>query len=80
MISPAQQENAASVLLTAGYEKSTPQQFLDLLSNYDVEVVVDVRKTPLSRKKGFSKTSSGNSSPVMELIMRILKPLEPQRR
>lgn len=40
---------------TAGYEQTTPDRFLRLLTQNGVEVVVDVRKTPLSRKKGFSK-------------------------
>ncbi len=44
-----------TVFWTAGYEQTTPDRFLNLLTQTGVEVVVDVRKTPLSRKKGFSK-------------------------
>lgn len=43
------------IFWTAGYEQTTPDRFLGLLAQNRVEVVVDVRKTPLSRKKGFSK-------------------------
>jgi len=45
----------ARVFWTTGYEQTTPDRFMNLLTQNGVEVVVDVRKTPLSRKKGFSK-------------------------
>jgi uncharacterized protein (DUF488 family) len=40
---------------TIGYEQSTIRRFLSLLRSREVEVVVDVRQIPLSRKPGFSK-------------------------
>jgi len=46
---------AARAFWTVGYEQTTPDEFLRALLRHGVEVVVDVRKTPLSRKKGFSK-------------------------
>lgn len=44
-------------LFTIGYEGITPTHFLGLLLDYGVEVLVDVREMPISRKKGFSKES-----------------------
>ena len=44
-------------LFTIGYEGLDQRQFLAHLANYGVEVVADVRKLPLSRKKGFSKSA-----------------------
>ncbi len=45
------------VLYTIGYEGLDQEQFMAHLSHYGVDVVADVRKLPLSRKKGFSKTT-----------------------
>lgn len=45
----------ARLFWTTGYEQTTPDRFMNLLAQNEVEVVVDVRKIPLSRKKGFSK-------------------------
>ena len=44
------------ILFTIGYEKLGQKQFMAYLSNHGVEVVADIRKLPVSRKKGFSKT------------------------
>lgn len=44
-------------LFTIGYEGIDQSQFLSWLSNYNINVVADVRDLPLSRKKGFSKTA-----------------------
>ena len=40
---------------TIGYEQSAPDEFLDRLRVHQVNLIVDVREIPLSRKKGFSK-------------------------
>jgi len=45
------------ILFTIGYEKLDQKQFMAHLSNHGVEVVADIRKLPVSRKKGFSKTA-----------------------
>jgi uncharacterized protein (DUF488 family) len=45
------------VLFTIGYEKLDQKQFMAHLSKHGVEVVADIRKLPVSRKKGFSKTA-----------------------
>ena len=45
------------ILFTIGYEKLDQKQFMAHLSSHGVEVVADIRKLPVSRKKGFSKTA-----------------------
>jgi hypothetical protein len=40
---------------TIGYEQSSIRRFLSLLRSREVEILVDVREIPLSRKPGFSK-------------------------
>lgn len=40
---------------TIGYEQSSIRRFLSLLRSREVQIVVDVRQIPLSRKPGFSK-------------------------
>ena len=44
-------------LWSIGYEGRTPEGFLDLLRGAGVTLVCDVRRTPISRKRGFSKGS-----------------------
>ena len=44
-------------LCTIGYEKRSLDEYLDLLLEHGVEVVVDVRETAWSHKPGFSKTA-----------------------
>lgn len=43
------------VLLTVGYEGRTAEELVVALADAGVEVLVDVRLTPLSRKPGLSK-------------------------
>lgn len=45
-----------SSLYTIGYEELTLQQFIEKLKENCIQMVVDVRELPLSRKPGFSKT------------------------
>lgn len=45
----------AVTFFTIGYEQSEPEEFLRRLQSNGVELVVDVRDMPLSRKRGFSK-------------------------
>lgn len=47
------------MLLSVGYERRSPEEFSELLSSWRVEMLVDVRLTPVSRKKGFSKRALG---------------------
>jgi uncharacterized protein (DUF488 family) len=44
-------------IFTIGYEGLDPKAFFVLLKRCDVEMIVDVRDLPVSRKKGFSKQS-----------------------
>lgn len=44
-------------IFTIGYEGLDPVRFFGLLRRSGVEMIVDVRELPLSRKRGFSKTS-----------------------
>jgi uncharacterized protein (DUF488 family) len=43
------------MLLSVGYERRSPEEFIELLAFWRMEVLVDVRLTPVSRRKGFSK-------------------------
>lgn len=44
-------------IFTIGYEGSDITSFLATLVNEQVDVLIDVREIPISRKKGFSKTA-----------------------
>lgn len=44
-----------TVLVTIGYEGRTQDEFLGLLRDAGVTLLADVRRNPISRKKGFSK-------------------------
>jgi len=44
-------------LISIGYEGRDIEQLVRTLKNWDVQVLVDVRLTPISRKKGMSKTA-----------------------
>ncbi|UPK04475.1 DUF488 domain-containing protein [Bradyrhizobium sp. 170] len=44
-------------LFTIGYEGTTPAHLFSILRRNGIELLIDVRDLPLSRKPGFSKTS-----------------------
>src|ERR1051326_1321988 len=44
-------------LMTIGYEGMSPADFLRLLENGRVSMLVDVRELPISRRPGFAKTA-----------------------
>lgn len=44
-------------ILTIGYEGRTADEFVRILKAFQVEVLVDVRERPLSRKRGFAKSA-----------------------
>jgi uncharacterized protein (DUF488 family) len=46
----------AKTLATIGYEKATQADVIGRLKSAGVEVVIDVRAVPSSRRAGFSKT------------------------
>jgi uncharacterized protein (DUF488 family) len=45
-----------SCLFTVGYEGLSIDAYLDILLSNNISILVDVRKNPISRKYGFSKT------------------------
>ena len=47
----------APPLFTIGYEGRTQPEYLALLRDAGVTLLVDVRRNPISRKKGFSKSA-----------------------
>ena len=51
----------ARTLLTIGYEGRNQQDFLDEITRNDVDILIDVRRNPISRKSGFSKKALSNS-------------------
>ncbi len=44
-------------LFTTGYSGHDPNSFLELLREHGIDLVIDVRRIPMSRKKGFSRTA-----------------------
>lgn len=44
-------------IVSIGYERRTLDELISLLRHHGVEVLVDVRLTPVSRKQGFSKSA-----------------------
>jgi uncharacterized protein (DUF488 family) len=48
-------------LFTIGYEGATPEELIQTLKKNHVQCVVDLRKNPISRKRGFSKRLLGES-------------------
>lgn len=49
-------KQTAQVLFTIGYEGKTIESFINQLIKNDIRLLCDVRKNPISRKFGFSKT------------------------
>lgn len=50
-------QSRRAALFTFGYEGLTIGAFIERLKEARVQLIVDVRELPLSRKKGFSKTA-----------------------
>ncbi len=49
--------NGNATIVSVGYQGRTLDEMIDLLASHEVETLVDVRLTPISRKRGFSKTA-----------------------
>lgn len=47
----------APVLFTIGYEKQGPDEFVGKLRQNGIELLIDIREAPVSRKPGFSKNA-----------------------
>lgn len=62
--------NAAIELLSIGYEGRDLASFIDLLVAEHVDVVVDVRLHPVSRKPGFSKTRLAHALDLVDIEYR----------
>lgn len=48
-------------LFTIGYSGHTPESFIQTLQSQGIHLLLDIRLTPISRKKGFSKTALSQS-------------------
>jgi uncharacterized protein (DUF488 family) len=62
-------------LYTVGYEGRTIGELLDALVRADVRRLVDVRELPLSRRRGFSKTSLSEALGELGIEYVHIKPL-----
>ncbi len=49
--------NHKATIVSVGYQGRTLDEMIELLTSHEVEMLVDVRLTPISRKRGFSKTA-----------------------
>ena len=49
------------MLYTIGYQGRTLDELLALLHAHDIDRLIDIRELPLSRRRGFSKTSLGDA-------------------
>lgn len=56
----ASDEMRERLLYTIGYEASLIDDFISTLRAARVDLVIDVRELPISRKRGFSKTALAN--------------------
>ncbi|HOX30904.1 MAG TPA: DUF488 domain-containing protein [Spirochaetales bacterium] len=52
-----QRSKTTTRLITVGYEGRSIEEYCSLLLTHGIRAVVDVRKNPISRKKGFSKSA-----------------------
>lgn len=48
-------------LYTIGYEGLTIDTFLAILQSHKIERIIDIRRNPISRKSGFSKSAFGKA-------------------
>ncbi len=72
---PASFASDQITLYTIGYEKRSIQEYISILKASDVALVIDVRKNPLSRKKGFSKKALSEALSSAEIAYRHLPEL-----
>ena len=49
--------NRRKILYTVGYEGRSLYEFISCLKSSKIDLVLDVREAPVSRKKGFSKSA-----------------------
>jgi uncharacterized protein (DUF488 family) len=65
----------ATAFFTVGYEQSEPENFIRRLQDNGVEMIVDVRDMPLSRKRGFSKNQLQELLEEVDIDYLHVKPL-----
>ena len=63
------------MIFTVGYSKKDLTGFISQLEEHSIDILVDVREYPLSRKKGFSKTSLSESLKNSDIEYRHFKEL-----
>lgn len=63
------------VIFTVGYEGLQLDEFIEMLATEGIELVVDVRQLPLSRKRGFSKTPLAGALQTSEIEYRHIRAL-----
>ncbi|ADL07195.1 DUF488 family protein [Thermosediminibacter oceani] len=47
---------SVNIVYTIGYEGIDLEQFINIIKKNHIDTIIDVRKNPVSRKKGFSKS------------------------
>lgn len=60
-VEKAKPQKRGSVLCSIGYEGKSLEEYLNILIQEDIKVLCDVRKNPISRKYGFSKSTLMNA-------------------
>ena len=60
---------------TIGYEQATQEAVISALSGAGVQVLADIRYLPLSRRRGFSKSSLAAAAREAAIDYRHIKPL-----
>ena len=60
--------DASSVLFTIGYEGNSFENYLNRLIQNNVAVLCDVRRNPLSRKYGFSKSTLSDTLARLDIV------------
>jgi uncharacterized protein (DUF488 family) len=62
-------------LTGVGYEGATLEEFVQRLRRYGVELLVDVRLNPISRKRGFGKTALADALDEVGIAYRHMRAL-----
>jgi len=60
-IDPMPSTTDSPAFVSVGYQERNIDEFVELLVNNDVALLVDVRLNAISRKRGFSKTALSNA-------------------
>jgi uncharacterized protein (DUF488 family) len=61
VVEKAKPQKRGYVLCSIGYEGKSLEEYLNILIQEDIKVLCDVRKNPISRKYGFSKSTLMNA-------------------